>query len=88
MFLPKKTGSGCRFRLRRLRKPENPAILERNLNAKNAGCNGKRWSGTAAAAPATSEDAIEAIQKFKRLYEEGVITEEEFAAKKRQLLGI
>ena len=43
---------------------------------------------TAAAAPATSEDAIEAIQKFKRLYEEGVITEEEFAAKKRQLLGI
>ena len=39
-------------------------------------------------APATSEDAIEAIQKFKRLYEEGVITEEEFAAKKRQLLGI
>ena len=28
MFLPKKTGSGCRFRLRRLRKPENPAILE------------------------------------------------------------
>ena len=45
-------------------------------------------TGTAAAAPATSEDAIEAIQKFKRLYEEGVITEEEFAAKKRQLLGI
>ncbi len=43
---------------------------------------------TAAAAPATSEDAIEAIQKFKRLYEEGIITEEEFAAKKRQLLGI
>ena len=35
-----------------------------------------------------SEDAIEAIQKFKRLYEEGIITEEEFAAKKRQLLGI
>ena len=32
MFLPKKTGSGSRFRLRRLRKPENPAILEGNLN--------------------------------------------------------
>lgn len=51
MFLPKKTGSGSRFRLRRLRKPENPAILEGNLNGKNGGCNGKRWSGTAAAAP-------------------------------------
>ena len=51
MFLPKKTGSGSRFRLRRLRKPENPAILEGNLNGKNGGCNGKRWCGTAAAAP-------------------------------------
>ena len=38
--------------------------------------------------PSCSQYAIEAIQKFKRLYEEGVITEEEFAAKKRQLLGI
>ena len=45
------TGSGSRFRLRRLRKPENPAILEGNLNGKNGGCNGKRWCGTAAAAP-------------------------------------
>ena len=51
MFLPKKTGSGCRFRLRRLRKPENPAILERNLKRKNGGCYGKGWSSTAAAAP-------------------------------------
>ena len=38
--------------------------------------------------PSCSQYAIEAIQKFKRLYEEGVLTEEEFAAKKRQLLGI
>lgn len=56
MFLPKKTGSGCRFRLRRLRKPENPAILEGNLNGKNGGCNGKRWCGTAAAAPVGAAD--------------------------------
>lgn len=49
---------------------------------------GQPITRSAPAAPATSEDAIEAIQKFKRLYEEGVLTEEEFAAKKRQLLGI
>lgn len=33
-------------------------------------------------------DSIEEIRRFKGLLEEGLITEEEFAAKKKQLLGI
>jgi len=41
-----------------------------------------------AAAPATSADVVAEIQRFKELVDLGVITEEEFAAKKRQLLGI
>ena len=39
-----------------------------------------------AAAPAT--DAVEEIQRFKALLDQGIITEEEFTAKKKQLLGI
>jgi hypothetical protein len=41
-----------------------------------------------AAAPATSTDVVAEIQRFKELVDLGVITEEEFTAKKRQLLGI
>lgn len=33
-------------------------------------------------------DPVEEIQKYKALFDSGIITEEEFAAKKRQLLGI
>ena len=40
------------------------------------------------AAPAASVDAVAEIQRFKALVEQGILTEEEFAAKKRQLLGI
>lgn len=42
---------------------------------------------TAQAAP-VAEDPIEQIQKYKALFDSGIITEEEFTAKKRQLLGI
>ena len=38
--------------------------------------------------PAAPVDAVAEIQKFKTLADQGIITEEEFAAKKRQLLGI
>lgn len=44
--------------------------------------------GQSAAAPAASVDVVAEIQRFKELVDLGVITEEEFAAKKRQLLGI
>ena len=44
--------------------------------------------GSTMAATTASTDVVEEIQKYKALMEQGVITEEEFAAKKRQLLGI
>lgn len=47
-------------------------------------------AGRDAAAPQTQgvTDAVSEIQKYKTLLDAGVITEEEFTAKKRQLLGI
>lgn len=48
-------------------------------------------SPAASAAPAAqsaAEDPVEQIKKYKALLDSGAITEEEFAAKKRQLLGI
>lgn len=42
----------------------------------------------AAAASAAPKDAVAEIQKYKSLLDSGVITDEEFTAKKRQLLGI
>lgn len=39
-----------------------------------------------AAAPA--EDPIEQLQKLGKLHEQGILTDEEFAAKKAQILGI
>jgi hypothetical protein len=33
-------------------------------------------------------DPVAEIQKYKTLLDQGIITEEEFTAKKRQLLGI
>lgn len=44
--------------------------------------------GQSAAAPAAAADVVAEIQRFKELVDLGVLTEEEFAAKKRQLLGI
>jgi hypothetical protein len=41
----------------------------------------------APAAPAQPDDIAE-LQKYAALKEQGVITEEEFAAKKKQILGI
>lgn len=43
---------------------------------------------SAPAVSAATTDAVEEIQKFKALMEQGIITEEEFSAKKRQILGI
>lgn len=40
------------------------------------------------AAPAAAVDVVSEIQRFKTLKDQGILTEEEFEAKKRQLLGI
>ena len=42
----------------------------------------------AQAVPTVPTDAVAEIQKYKALLDAGVLTEEEFTAKKRQLLGI
>lgn len=39
-------------------------------------------------APGTQVDPVQEIQRYKSLLDQGIITEEEFTAKKRQLLGI
>ena len=41
-----------------------------------------------AAAPAPDKDYIEELEKLGDLRERGIITDEDFEAKKRQLLGI
>jgi Short C-terminal domain len=42
------------------------------------------------AAPAASDTSseIEQLQEFAKLHEQGILTDEEFAAKKQQILGI
>lgn len=55
-----------------------PGAPERRVNAVGTG-------GQNVAVPV---DAVVEIQRFKELMDQGVITEEEFAAKKRQLLGL
>ena len=37
---------------------------------------------------AAKSDSTEELVKFKKLYDDGVITEEEFTLKKKQILGI
>ena len=39
-------------------------------------------------APSAPVDTVTELQRYKALLEQGIITEEEFTAKKRQLLGI
>lgn len=41
----------------------------------------------AASAPAT-DDAVEQIKKFAELRDQGILTDAEFEAKKKQLLGL
>lgn len=45
-------------------------------------------AGQTIVTPTAPVDAVAEIQRFKDLMDQGIITEEEFAAKKRQLLGI
>lgn len=45
-------------------------------------------SGDGAEAAQTLEDQIEAIKKFKELLDAGILTQEEFDAKKREILGL
>jgi len=61
-----------------------PGAPERTVAPDNAGAAG---SGDASDSGAAA-DTVEELQRFKDLMDKGIITEEEFTAKKRQLLGI
>lgn len=49
---------------------------------------GASETGAGAAQTGGAPNAVEELKQYKSLLDAGVITEEEFAAKKRQLLGI
>ena len=57
------------------------------LQAQPAAPAPQQVAAAAPAAPAEPDEAAE-IQKYAALKEQGLITEEEFAAKKKQILGI
>lgn len=59
----------------------NPDAPQRQVAAQSG-------AGTPATPAAAPVDAVAEIQKYKALLDSGAITEEEFSAKKRQLLGI
>lgn len=59
-----------------------PVAMSRSVPA------GGTLTRSAPAAPAGGEDVVAQIQRFKALKDQGILTEEEFAAKKKQLLGI
>lgn len=63
----------------------NPDAPERQVEAEAASVSRAMPTAPAPAAPV---DAVEEIQRYKALLDSGILTEEEFAAKKRQLLGI
>ena len=45
-------------------------------------------TAAAAAPPVAADDPVAEIEKLAKLKDQGVITEEEFTAKKKQILGI
>jgi len=57
------------------------------LQAQQAQAAPQQAAAAAPAAPAEPDPAVE-IQKYAAMKEQGLITEEEFAAKKKQILGI
>jgi Short C-terminal domain len=64
---------------------QNAQISE--LQAQQAAPAPQQVAPAAPAAPAEPDDAAE-IQKYAALKEQGLISEEEFTAKKKQILGI
>jgi hypothetical protein len=56
---------------------------------------GERWAEQSAAAaaqaappPPPQDDTVAELEQLARLRDQGILTEDEFAAKKRQILGI
>lgn len=64
------------------------ALAFPNAPEKKVGSTAPLMSAQTIVTPTVSTDAVAEIQRFKALMEQGILTEEEFATKKRQLLGI
>ena len=63
------------------------AIASSRSKKQTAAKTGAPASEPAASAPA-SDDTVAEIKRFAELRDQGILTEEEFAAKKKKLLGL
>ena len=68
----------------------NPMAQEVHIGKEATGntINASAASNLKSTPRASENEVIEQLQKYKGLMDAGIITEEEFTAKKRQLLGI
>lgn len=67
------------------------SALARSMNVAAGGMASRSMPNTVPATPVAAaghDDVIAQIQKYKALMDQGILTEEEFAAKKKQILGI
>ncbi|MBV9338409.1 MAG: SHOCT domain-containing protein [Solirubrobacterales bacterium] len=78
---------GARSAERSQAAAQQEAAQNAELQAGQAAAAPPQAAAAAPAAPAAPDDAAE-IQKYANLKEQGLITEEEFAAKKKAILGI
>ena len=74
------------FRSMRMKVPGAKETFEGEINKAKAVTNMIPKAGSTKAAP--SGNVIGELKQYKELLDSGVITEEEFAAKKKQLMGI
>jgi hypothetical protein len=71
------------------RQRDKYADRDANYNEQQAAAVEQGYSQAAAPAPAAeTADPSAQIQELAKLHDQGILTDEEFAAKKKQLLGI
>lgn len=76
---------GSRFRRGRRRG----LMVGAAIGSASARRNNQSQADDGSVEPASSQDSqVEELEKMARLKEEGILTEEEFQAKKRQILGL
>ena len=80
-------GGAAHMGAKSAQKSRAAAQQEADQNAQIAALQAQQAPAAAPAAPAEPDPAAE-IQKYAAMKEQGLITEEEFAAKKKQILGI
>jgi len=60
----------------------------RRVNRRNATMSGSASNPAPESSPEPTGDAIAEIEKLAELRDKGILTEEEFSAKKKELLGL